>query len=127
MLVAETPGPEDGSRAEHQRAAFGAIERQVVRSHTRCGRHALIEQDATPRKSGFGELDQTSRTGFVAGRDIPLITDNAGCDACRGDIGIAPDPQVGECRGNLKGAAKFPCAIRREQLASQHRLDTGTL
>ena len=65
MLVAQRPGPENGSRAENKGAAVGAVERQVVRLRARGDRVALVDQDPRPGDGRFRQLDQPCRPVLV--------------------------------------------------------------
>ena len=51
VLVAQAPAPEHGAGAEHERAAFGAIERQIVRGDAGLHQIALVDQNAAPGTS----------------------------------------------------------------------------
>src|SRR5215204_3169610 len=118
MLVAERPGPEGGASAKDQRAAFSPIKRKGMRCDARGGGVALVDQDAVPGQSRFGQLDEAGGAHVIVGRGVPLVTEDARRHAEAAAVGdgcVAPDAQAGVVRWHVKGAAKLTGAVGAEQ------------
>ncbi len=78
--VVQAPGELDRARAEHERAARGAIERQVVRGRTRHDCGPVVLQVLADRAGGRRQLHQTGRAGTVVEILIGLVPDRVGTE-----------------------------------------------
>ncbi len=97
----QAPGELDRARAEHERAARGAIERQVVRGRTRRDCGPVVLQVLADSTGGRRQLHQTSRAGTV----VEIL------------IGLVPDRVLGQSRGRTRRQAGDGCVAPEAHLA----------
>ena len=107
VVAVQSPRPPGRARPEDERAARGAVQRQIVRGGPGSRGVAVIEQILRDAECGRGQLDRTGRAKAVVTIFVPLVAEDVrgqgrglpGSEV--GDARIAPEAHLAVRRGNL--------------------------
>ena len=82
VLVVESPGPLHGARTEHERAARGAVHREVVRRGAVAVLRSEVEQVLAVGDvdGGARQVERPGRPGRVVGGFVPLEAERRRCE-----------------------------------------------